>query len=314
MARHPLAEKLDENAGVIAPAMLGEPTSRSRRWLRFGRKGSIAVEIEGAKRGAFFDHETGEGGDMLALIQRQRGVDFAGAIEIAESLVGGVYVPPMRPRETERTLASETDDPAKRTASALPWWHEGRAITGTPAAEYLASRGVAYSGKELRWHPSCSFGKDRLGCMVALVRNIISDEPQAVHRTAVDHAGKKLSRLGSNGRLALGPVRGGAIKLTADADVTTVVGIGEGLETTLSMRRLPGLSELPIWSVLNANGVASFPVLPGIECVWIAVDNDESGTGQDAAHCAAERLNAAGVEVILVMPELAGSDLNSEVA
>jgi len=224
----------------------------------------------------------------------------------------------IRPARVDaRPVDRNDDDTAERTARALPAFYDGGPIADSPASRHLERRGVAshdVHGDVLRWNASCPFGSgERRGCLVALVRNIISDEPQAVHRTVIDHAGKKLSHLGSNGRLALGPVRGGAIKLTDDADVSTVIGIGEGIETTLSIRRLPGLSEMPVWSVLNAKGIASFPVLPGIECVWIAVDNDASGTGQTAAHSAAERLNAAGVEVILVTPTEVGADLNDEV-
>jgi len=201
-----------------------------------------------------------------------------------------------------------------RTLRALAIWGESAPIGGTPAELYLHGRGVAYSGEELRWHPSCPFGRDRYGCMVALVRNIITNEPQAVHRTAIDPSGKKLSLLGSNGRLSLGPVGGGAVKLSEDADVTRVVAIGEGIETTLSIRALPDLGTMPIWSLLSARGIEAFPVLPGIETVWIAMDNDESGTGQRSAETTAQRLAGAGLEAILITTTKVGTDLNDKVA
>jgi len=152
------------------------------------------------------------------------------------------------------------------------------------------------------------------GCQIALVRDIRTNEPVAVHRTALDSQGRKRAGIGSNGRLCLGPVAGGAVKLSPDEDVTAVLGIGEGLETAASLRRLPGLSELPVWSVLNANGIANFPVLPGIEAIWIAADNDNSGTGQRAADTLAERLTAVGVEAVIVATETVGTDLNDKVA
>jgi phage/plasmid primase-like uncharacterized protein len=146
--------------------------------------------------------------------------------------------------------------------------------------------------------------------MIALVRNIRTNEPQAVHRTAIDAAGRKLSHLGSNGRLCLGPVGSGAVKLTEDAEATQVLAIGEGVETALSFRCLPGLDSMPVWSLLSANGISSFPALAGLESVWIAADNDASGTGQDAASEAAHRLHGAGIETIIVTPRRTGSDLN----
>lgn len=216
-----------------------------------------------------------------------------------------------RPAPVVVTPSPEDRD---RTQRAGTIWREARSIEGTPAAAYLASRGVSYHGEALRWHPSCPFGKDRLGCMVALVRNIITNEPQAVHRTAIDGTGKKLSHLGSNGRLSFGPVGGGAVKLTDDDAVTTVIAIGEGIETALSIRELPELGNMPVWSLLSAGGITNFPVLPGIESVWIAADNDASGTGQKAARTAAERLNAANVETIILASTQAGADLNDKVA
>jgi len=42
----------------------------------------------------------------------------------------------------------------------------------------------------IRFHPRCPFGKDASGrsvytpAMIALVRNIITNEPQAAHRSA----------------------------------------------------------------------------------------------------------------------------------
>ena len=191
---------------------------------------------------------------------------------------------------------------------ALGIWREAVPLPGTHGAIHLKRRGVAYTGEALRWHPRCPFGKgNRHGCIVALVRNILTNEPQAIHRTAIDANGIKIDRK------ALGPIGGGVVKLTENSDVTTVLGIGEGIETTLSMRNLPQLEQMPLWACLTANGVASFPALPGIESIWIAADNDETGTGRRAADGLAQRLDAAGIESVILMPRTVGTDLNDTV-
>lgn len=146
--------------------------------------------------------------------------------------------------------------------------------------------------------------------MVALVRNVVTNEPQAIHRTALDHEGQKVEANGKD-RLALGSIRGGAVKLTPDEEFTTCLGIGEGIETTLSLRRLPEFGASPVWSVLNAGGITSFPVLPGIECLWIAVDDDPAGRG--ASELCADRWHRAGREVFLVKSKTLGHDLNDVV-
>lgn len=192
---------------------------------------------------------------------------------------------------------------------ALAIWRETLPLAGSPGEAYLAGRCVPYSGPALRWHPSCPFGKGvRSGCMVALVRDISTDEPMAIHRTAIDRHGKKLSHLGSSGRLTLGSIRGGVVKLADDADVTTALGVGEGIETVLALPRLVGAPSLPVWSVLSAGPLAAFPVLNGVESLWIAVDHDQAGIR--ASRQLAGRWMDADRNVNHVAAEKPGQDLN----
>ena len=110
------------------------------------------------------------------------------------------------------------------------------------------------------------------------------------------------------GRLSLGPVAGGAIKLSLDGDVTHGLLIGEGIETTLS--GIAACSSFGrAWSVLSRSGIEKFPILSGIESITIAVDRDESGDGQRSAETLAERLDAAGVEARRAYPTR-GKDFN----
>jgi hypothetical protein len=131
---------------------------------------------------------------------------------------------------------------------------------------------------------------------------------RAVHRTALSLNGHKV-RIDGKDRLALGPIAGGAVKLTPDEDVTLALGIGEGIETTLSLRELPEFGPTtPVWALLSAGGLAAFPVLSGIETLWIAVDRDPAG--EKAARACADRWQAAGREVFLVKPKAERADLN----
>src|SRR5215213_7587210 len=209
---------------------------------------------------------------------------------------------------------------AERTASALSIWREAHGrLTGTPVESYLThsrsegGRGVSVplgaAGETVRFHPSCPFGSTRTTAMVCLVRDIRTNEPKAIHRTALSADGRKVKFNGGD-RLTLGPVGGGAIKLTADEDVTVCLGIGEGIETVLSLRNLPEFGPSPVWSLISAGGVESFPVLPGIESLWIAVDHDANGRGQQASRSTALRWQAAGAEVFLKTPSAPGADLN----
>ena len=72
----------------------------------------------------------------------------------------------------------------------------------------------------------------------------------------------------------LGPSAGAVVKLSPDEDVITALAIGEGIETALSMPMLPECFGVPVWACLSAGNLAAFPVLAGVEVLWIAVDND----------------------------------------
>lgn len=206
-----------------------------------------------------------------------------------------------------RLVASPEPDDRERIAQASAIWMGAGEPQGTPVEAYLASRGLSLPSA-VRWHPSCPFGKStRTGCMVALVVDIETNEPRAIHRTSLTADGRKVE-VGGYDRLSLGPIMGGAIKLWPDETVTGVVGIGEGIESTLSLNRIPDLAALPVWSVLSANGVRAFPVLPGIETVFVAVDMDEAGVS--AAEDLGERWYWSGRDVVFIEPRQPGQDLN----
>jgi hypothetical protein len=74
------------------------------------------------------------------------------------------------------------------------------------------------------------------------------------------------------------------------------------------MQVLPEFGTSPVWACLNANGIANFPVLSGIEVLWVAVDNDAAGL--TAANTCAGHWADAGREVFTIKPIQAHRDLN----
>jgi hypothetical protein len=134
--------------------------------------------------------------------------------------------------------------------------------------------------------------------LVALLRDIRTSEKRAIHRTALTADGRKIDRR------SLGPMAGTAIKLCPDGEITLGLTIGEGIETTLAGAQH---GFWPAWAAGNAGGMANFPVLAGIECLALLVDNDKPG--QEAALRCSRRWTAAGREVFRVVPRVAGADM-----
>jgi putative DNA primase/helicase len=298
---------LSDNAATVAGFLLGQHNAAmsSKTELRFGRKGSVSLVISGQKKGSYFDHEEGRGGDLLDLIQRELNVAFKEACAIAERLVGGAAGTQFVPRHTTPKPAVEGHEPSTNKREALKLWSGCVELRGTPAEHYLASRGITAlpQGIEevLRFHPAGPFGSARSPMLVALYRDIRTNETCAVHRTALSARGEKI------GRMCLGPKTGAAIKLSADEEVAQGLVIGEGIETTLSAMMF-GLT--PAWAVSDAGGIGGFPVLAGIDALTILVDHDANGAGQRQMARCLDRWLAAGREVLTLKPRQVGYDIN----
>ena len=94
------------------------------------------------------------------------------------------------------------DDRRRKIVGALALWAASVDPRGTLAEVYLRSRSLDLEDDiaetELRWHPG-------VGAMVALLRNVHTDVPQAVSRTFLDPEGRKIERK------FLGPVGGASV-------------------------------------------------------------------------------------------------------
>ena len=202
------------------------------------------------------------------------------------------------------TPMAPPDDVGERTALALRLWNEAHDPRDTPAAVHLASRDLTLTddvaGDVIRFHPKLKFEGVHVGAIVALFRDVASNEPCGIHRTFLDSDGRKLDRK------MLGRARCAAIKLDADENVTLGLHIGEGLETCLAAR-LAGFR--PVWALGSASAIAVFPVLSGMEAITVLGEVNDGGVNHRATKACAARWIEAGREAFIVAP-LSGDDLN----
>ena len=111
--------------------------------------------------------------------------------------------------------------------------------------------------ESLRFHPRCPFGSDTAPCILALMRDPLSDKPVGIHRIGLKTVDGKVAKID---RMALGKM--GVVKLWPANGTLT---IGEGIETVLAaVTRLSHEPPLiPAWSAVSSGGLAKLPVLPG---------------------------------------------------
>ena len=219
---------------------------------------------------------------------------------------------PCRPVEKHSPAPAPIAAPARdegnsqNHAIALRIWNESRNPRGTIAEAYLKSRALQVTddiaGDVVRYHRGLWHKPSQmtLPAMVALFRDIRTDEPSAIHRTYLRPDGTKIERK------MLGAAGGCAIKIDPDDVVTTGLTVGEGLETCLAAR-LGYFS--PVWALGSAGAIAGFPLMQGIESLTLLGETDRTGANERAVHACAKRWLGSGAEVLLVQPK-EGGDLN----
>jgi putative DNA primase/helicase len=310
---------LARRAEEVAQHLLGQPSYHGPHEWRWGRRGSLALRVAGERRGQWFDHEAGTGGDLLALVQRERRCTFPEAIAWARAWLGAAAHPLVTAAPDHeahrRFLRQRQPSPTAELAWLL--WCESTPARGTIVERYLASRGLILpepqdDGCVLRFHPACPRrAPDREGrierhpAMVALLTDPLKGLPRGLHRTFLRSDGTDRLR-DRKGKAMLGET--GVVRLSRDDNVTLGLGIAEGIETALSVMQRFGW--WPVWAATSAGAIRTFPVLPGVETLTIFADADVAGIS--AGQTAARRWGAAGRSVRILRPPV--GDFNDLVA
>jgi len=294
-----LAERID----ILAEHLLGRPSIKTAHEWRYGRKGSFAIVMRGDKQGSYFDHEQQKGGDALSFVQRCMGGSVRDAMDWSLSWLGKPEA--LTPRPAPAPVAADNDKRAMQDI-AMRLAKEAVPMAGTLVEKYLRQRRAWPDCEvaDLLFHPCCPMGNHgKLPVMLAIMRNIATGQPQAIHRTALlgDGSGKHPA-----GKMMLGPKTGAAIMLCPSEEVATGLSIAEGIENATSAI---ASGWWPMWVAGDAGNLAMFPVIEGVEHLNIFGDADERGTGQAAARACAERWQLSGKAATVYLPPL-GKDWN----
>ena len=237
----------------------------------------------------------GARGNQLDWLMAAEGMDRDAAIKLLKAWDG----PPV-----ER---APKPDKAEKCARALRLWSEATPIAGTLAARYLAdTRGINLTelptdvDAVLRFHRRCPFNGSFHPCLIALMRDVLTDEPTGIHRIALTPDARKIERR------MLGKI--GAVKLWRAGSQLV---IGEGIETVLAAATCIPYENAPLrpaWALTSTGPFARFPVLADVERLILLIDHDDEGIA--AANACTGRWTRARRTVVKLMPDEEGADFN----
>ena len=242
----------------VAQELLGEPVRRSAggEW-RYRRKGSLAVHVDGPRRGSWRDHEAGVGGGVLDLLEHVEGLERDDALVWLRER-GLLDGPPLAPGGPKRTNAGASRRPKSvataNRASGPPERDYGRRLWSLastipadpdhPARRWLANRHLWRPDLDLP--PSVRWLRDHVGppvgAVVAAFAPPGAGRVSAVQLVHVDAEGLPVvDRDGPDGltkRTYGSPT--GAVCVMGVVDAAPGVNVVEGLADALALAaRLP---------------------------------------------------------------------------
>ena len=307
-----LKRRLDDHVESLCREFFGEPTSRRAHQLRWGKRGSFVLRLHGRRGARWYDFEAQTGGNMLALIIRERvGFDFAEAIRWARGWLG--EDPSARStRAIPREKSADFDDQqAAKQRQVVDLWAAGMAIEGTLAARYLCEhRGInreawppsvlrLVAAREVkriipawarwwRW-PALMFAATDAGGTVTGVQLVaLQLDGQAVLR---DEGGKL--------KLSYGRLAGAAVRWPGVGDDGPLL-LVDGGETAASVWHATGFET---WANLGSISKAPLDKVPSSRPIIVCSDDDpRNAPANRTRNQAIRRWRAEGRPVLLVKP------------
>lgn len=196
-----VAELLNDRIADLAVELLGTPNRAlsSAQQLRFGTKGSIAVEITGKDAGRWYDHEAGTGGAGPELIRHHFGMDEKAAWDWARHWLGDAEMPAswtatkpaaIKPAKAPASGPARTVElsEAELAAKVAEIVRQTEVPNGTPAHAYLVGRGIAIQPPDCIRFRRNAYGS--YGAMVALATDV-AGEVLAIQQVYLTAEGKK---------------------------------------------------------------------------------------------------------------------------
>jgi conjugative transfer relaxase protein TraI len=304
---------LSINADDVARQLLGDPNQHlsSGKNLRYGKKGSLSINLAGEKRGLWHNFETGEHGNMLTLIQKTANIPFIEALKMGAKMVGEQGDMPTFTPQKQST--HKPDEPQKTSEFAERLAKESLPIEGTLAERYLREHRAISNidkGIDLRFHPAVqsSINEKTLPALLAVGHNK-EGKVQTVQAIYLDEAtGNKAKDIPLN-KQTFGSPSGASVLLTKNHDKAAISFIAEGTETGMSIAQ--AMPEQDVQVTLGISNFNHIDPKKTADVIVLCLDNDgdNSKTAKTILQ-AGERLVNEGKQVWVVKPDEAKTDFN----
>ena len=152
-------------------------------------------------------------------------------------------------------------------------WQSATAISDSPAARYLAHRGLLRGSDQLRYLACTPLGpRGAVQFLPAMLAAVTTDIGTiAVHRTFLDLASGTLAVF-ERPKRALGTLGCGAVRLVPP--VKGRLGLAEGIESALSAMQL---FDIPCWATLGNERFGFIAIPESVRELHLFIDNDAGG-------------------------------------
>jgi putative DNA primase/helicase len=226
-------------------------------------------------------------GDGIELLKHVKGVDFRGAAEIVESVIG--KDPNWKPEPKTETYAEQLRKVARHAKRSR--YLESRGLEMAPGLQF--AEGVEYRDGEMV-----------LGHYAAMLAPVMRGGAFLTYHVTYLQDGHKAA-VPTPRKILPGPSnRGASVALYPPAET---MGVAEGIETAIAAKMIHGM---PVWAALNTSLLKSWQPPAVAKCVHIFADNDSHFAGHAAAFELAHRLVLAGLVVHVRIPGEPDTDWN----
>ncbi len=298
-----LITRLHDSAEYVVLRLLGEPKKRNGTHYQYSYSeqfggedtkrdgGSFFVAVQGDKQGLWYSFKTGEGGNLLQLIQKKYHADFKQSLDYAMQLLGvtkeQISTTLNVPMTYKKVPAIDKSDPNNwnkhqkdSVAYATKIAERSQPIKGTLAEKYLREhRGIHLDPiidnvrDAIRFHPAVYSSRNKYTgpALIAIARNQ-SGNVQSIQAIYLDeHTAQKKADL-ELAKQTWGVLHGASVKLNQQAPQQSVGVFIEGPEDGVSV--LAASQHYPIEITLSQSNYINAIKHTDIEQKIVCLDND----------------------------------------